>query len=270
MGQKSILLTLRKNRNSNLSSLQYKNFIYPVIFLRHLKKLFYQKKIFLVNSSFNISGNQTVLDLQLFFQTVKINKFKRNILFSKRKTSKFQKVLNLYSEVLSFLKTNLIFLKVINFNKYIDKPVFLKLFFKFKKYHNTLFPRRFNFFIDFIKISVLFLYSRINIHFYIEILGKILKILPKRRHNLFLSFVELFFNTLITDFQKVYTATLRGVKLMLSGRIAAKPRAKFKYFQVGKIPSQSIDANIQFSKLHVYTFYGVFGLKIWTYRLEKK
>ena len=269
MGQKSILLTLRKNKNSNLANLQYKNFIYPIIFLRYLKKLFHQKKIFLINSSFNIAGNQTVLSLQLFFQTVRINKFKRNILFFKKKASKFPKFLNMYSELLAFLKTNLIFLKVINFNKYINKSAFLRLFSKFKKYHNTLFPRRFNFFIDFIKISVLFLYSKINAHFYLEILGQIFKILPKRRHNLFFSFVELFFSTLITDFQQLNTITLNGVKFMLCGRITAKPRAKFKYFQVGKIPAQSIDANIQFSKLHVYTFYGVFGLKIWTYRSEK-
>ena len=268
MGQKSILLTLRKNKNSNLVSLQYKNFIYPIVFLKYLKKLFHQKKIFLINSSFNLVGNQTVLSLQLFFQTVRINKFKRNILFSKKKIIKFQKFLNIHSEIFSFLKTNLIFLNVVNFNKYIDKSVFLRLFFKFKKYHNILFPRRFNFFIDFIKISVLFLYSKVNVQFYIEILGQIFKILPKRRHNLFLSFVELFFNTLIMDFQQFNVMSLNGIKFMLCGRITAKPRAKFKYFQVGKIPAQSIEANIQFSKLHVYTFYGVFGLKIWTYRSE--
>ena len=269
MGQKSNLLTLRKIKNSNLVSLQYKNFIYPVNFLRHLKRLFYQKKIFLVKSSFNISGNQTVLCLQLFFQTVKINKFRRNILFVKKKVSQFPKFLNIHSKILSFLKTNLIFLKIVNCNKYISKPIFLRLFFKFKKYHNTLFPRRFKFFIDFIKISVLFLYSKINLQFYIEIIGQIFKILPKRRHNLFLAFIELFFNTLITDFKRFDIITLNGVKFMLCGRITAKPRAKFKYFQIGRIPVQSIDSNIQFSKLHIHTFYGVFGLKIWTYQLEK-
>ena len=267
MGQKSNLLTLRKNKNLNLLNLQNKNFIYPITFLKLLKKLFNQKKIFLVNSSFNILGNQIILNLHLFFRTVKITKFKRNTLFSRKKESKYKNFLNTYSKILSFLKANSITLTITNFNKYLDKFLFQKLFFQFKKYHTTIFPRRFNFFIDFIKISILFFYSKINLNFYTEIIGQIFKILPKRRHNLFFSFVHLFFKKLIYDFQQLHKGSLKGVKFMICGRIAAKPRAKFKYFQIGTIPSQTIESNVEFSKVHVYTLYGVFGFKIWTYRL---
>jgi hypothetical protein len=269
MGQKSNILTLNKNKQSiTLYNLGYNNFLYGINFLKNFKKSLEHKKIFLSKSSFNILGNQLVLNLDLFFRTVKINNFRRNIL-SLKKNQVFSKSIfsNIFSKIFPNLKVNLIILSVKTLNIDFDKNLFLKLFSKFKRFHNTLFPRRFNFFIDFLKISTLFFFSKVNLKFYIEIIGQIFKILPKRRHNFFLSFIEQFFRVLIYDFKMVENSNLRGVKFMISGRIQAKPRAKFKYFQLGQIPMQSVEKNIDFSKIHVYTFYGVFGLKIWTYRV---
>jgi hypothetical protein len=272
MGQKANLLTLRKKKEFNFINIRNKDFLYTNNFLCNLKKLFDQKKIFLANSALNILGNQTHFVLDLFFRTAKLNRFKRKILFFKKinqtktivKSNIFSK---LYLKTLNRLKTNLIIINVNNLNKYYNKKIFLKLFFKFKRFHNALFPRRFNFFIDFLKITILFIYSKINLRFYTEIIGQIFKILPKRRHNFFFLFVEQFFKELIYEIKLTNNLNLKGVKFMLSGRIQAKPRAKFKYFQLGKIPMQSINSNIDFSKLHVYTIYGVFGLKIWIYRI---
>jgi hypothetical protein len=266
MGQKSNLLSLRKNKNFNLINLQPKNVLYSNIFLQNLKKLFFQKKIFLVNCSLNLIGNQAVLNLYLFYRTVKINSFKGKLIAAKKKEKKTNVFSALYERVLKQFKSNLIILSVTNLNKQYEKTVFLKLFSKFKQFHNTLFPRRFNFFIDFLKVTSLFLTSKINLTFYTETIGQIFKILPKRRHNFFFSFMEQFFRVLINDIKLVKNENIKGVKFMLSGRIQAKPRAKFKYFQVGNIPMQSISENVEFSKLHIFTVYGVFGLKIWTYK----
>lgn len=267
MGQKSNLLTIRKKKSLSLINLQYKNVFYPLFFLKYLKQLFDKKKIFVSNSSFSILGNQIFLTVDLFFRTVKINKFKRNIVFLKQKLVKNLIISRLYHKILSFLKANLLIISIKNLNTFSNKQLFLKLFYKFKKFHITLFPRRFNFFIDFIKISVLFLYSKVNLNFYLEVLGQIFKILPKRRHNLFFTFLKQYFEILIYNIEINEKMSLKGIKFMISGRIMAKSRAKFKYFQIGKIPLQSIDSNIDFSKLHVYTFYGVFGLKLWTHRV---
>lgn len=266
MGQKSNLLSLRKNKNFNLINLQPKNVLYSNIFLQNLKKLFFQKKIFLVNSSLNLLGNQVALNLYIFYRTVKINSFKRKLIASKKHEKKTNAFSLLYDRILNKFKSNLIVLSVTNLNKQYEKKVFLKLFSKFKQFHNTLFPRRFNFFIDFLKVTSLFLTSKINLAFYTETIGQIFKILPKRRHNFFFSFMEQFFRVLINDIEIINNQNLKGIKFMLSGRIQAKPRAKFKYFQVGNIPMQSISENIEFSKLHIFTVYGVFGLKIWTYK----
>lgn len=269
MGQKANLLTLKKKSKLNLINLQYSNFLYANIFLIFLKKLFDKKKIFLINSSLNLLGSQFVLNLNLFFRTVKINKFKKKI--KKSKKNKLNNTLlrksiiaKIYSKTLIYFKTNLIILAVLNLNKYYNKIIFLKLFFKFKRFHTRIFPRRFNFFIDFLKLSVLFVNSKINLHFYTQIIGEIFKILPKRRHNFFFLFVEQYFKILLTEIKNL---SFKGIKLMLSGRIQAKPRAKFKFFQLGKVPLQTFSVNTDFAKTHVYTVYGVFGLKIWIYKI---
>ncbi len=271
MGQKSNLLTLRKKKHSNFLNLQAKDFIYGDEFLKNLKKLFYIKSCFLVNSSLNILGNKTFLVLSIFFSTNKINMYKKKTYFlkTKKKNKNFTENLllsKLYKKIVNKLCTNLIFISVKNLNIQQSKPNFLILFSKFRKYHSTLFPRRFNFFIDFLKISILFVESKINIQFYLEILGRVFKILPKRRHNFFLVFIQQLFKFFINDYNIKNSLSLKGVKFMISGRIQAKPRAKFKYFQLGKTPTQSISLDVDFSKQHIYTIYGVFGLKIWTFR----
>lgn len=271
MGQKSNLLTLRKKKNLNLLNFKATNFLYGDEFLKNIKKVFSIRNCFLVNSSLNILGNKTLLVLNIFFSTSKINSYKKKAYISKKKihTKSFsEKVLlaKFYQNLLHKLRTNLIFVSIKNLNTQQDKVGFLSLFSKFKKYHATLFPRRFNFFIDFLKISILFLEAKVNIDFYLEILGRVLKILPKRRHNFFLVFIQQIFKSLINDYNVKNILGLKGVKFMISGRIQAKPRAKFKYFQLGKTPTQSISLNVDFSKRHVYTIYGVFGLKLWTFR----
>ena len=266
MGQKANLLTLRKtSEQATSNNLKYTNFLYGIMFLKTLKKLFDYKKLFLSKSSLNVFGNQVTLNLDIFFKTASINTFRQNIGITKKKTKNFFS--SIYFKILKKLKTNLIILSVKNLNKYVDKKLFLIFFSKFKKFQSSLFPRRFNFFIDFIKLSILFFLSSISLIYYIEIIGQIFKILPKRRHNYFLSFIQQIFYVLIYDFKNYNNSNLKGVKLMLSGRIQAKPRAKFKYFQIGILPLQTINARIDFSKTHIYTFYGVFGLKVWVYRI---
>ena len=271
MGQKSNLLTLRKKKHSNFLNLQAKDFIYGNKFLKSLKKLFYLRSCFLVNSSLNILSNKTFLVLNILFSTSKINMYKKKTYFLKikKKNKSIEDnllLLKLYKKILNKLGTNLIFISVRNLNIQQNKSKFLNLFSKFKKYHSTLFPRRFNFFIDFLKISILFLEAKVNIQFYLETLGRVFKILPKRRHNFFLVFIQQMFKFFINESNIENSLSLKGVKFMISGRIQAKPRAKFKYFQLGKTPTQSISLNVDFSKQHVYTIYGVFGLKIWTFR----
>jgi ribosomal protein S3 len=60
--------------------------------------------------------------------------------------------------------------------------------------------------------------------------------------------------------------SVSGIKLLISGRLKGKPRSSTSCIQVGSIPSQSLDKNVNFSKIHVYTLYGAFGFKIWVHK----
>lgn len=275
MGQKSNLITLRKKKKTSLLNFKYNDFLYGHDFLKGLSRLFFKKKIFLTDSSLNLIGNQSILTLELFFRTAKLNRFKRkikftNIFLGQKKCSSIRALSKLYYKALFRVKTNLIVLNIVNLNKKPRKKLFKVLFYKFKRFHYSIFPRRFNFFIDFLKISALFFNGKIKLDFFTITIGQIFKILPKKRHNFFLLFIQQLFKSLIVDRIITNKKRPRGVKLMLSGRIQAKPRAKFKYFQLGSVPMQLIDLDVDFSKTHINTIYGVFGLKIWVYRLKSK
>ena len=50
---------------------------------------------------------------------------------------------------------------------------------------------------------------------------------------------------------------------MINGKLKGKLRASSLKILVGKIGTQTISSEIDFSKVHVYTIYGCFGIKIW-------
>lgn len=272
MGQKNNVLTLRKYNNSiNFLGTNSKSLMSSFYFLIFLKKVFEKKKIFLTNSILNFSGNQSILNLYLFFRAQKIKIYKR-------KRKRIQKNLKkkvfslLWYKNLNFLKINFIVLVFTNLTKNFKKTkhyvqILCLLFKGFKNINKILFPRRFMFFIDFLQLTVLYIYTKINTNFYLYILSQIFKILLKKRHNRFVVFVNNLFKTIIFHSSVLKTKLkIKGVKFILSGRIGAKPRAKVKYFQVGSTPIQTIQKHITFSKIHIYTIYGIFGIKLWVYQ----
>ena len=131
-----------------------------------------------------------------------------------------------------------------------------------------MFIRRFNFFIDFLKMTALFLKSLVPLNVYVTFLGQIFKYLTKRYHNRFLSFLKSLFSSLISLSKlKSSENSILGIKCILKGRLRGKDRASVSNLKVGVIPLQSLDKKILFHKLHIYTIYGVYGFKVWLYRL---
>jgi ribosomal protein S3 len=98
-------------------------------------------------------------------------------------------------------------------------------------------------------------------------LGLIFKSLSKRQHTRYVSFIR---DTLkiLTETTTFLKNAVHGVKFLLSGRILGKQRSSSRLVLVGRLPLQTINKRIEFSSLHIYTLYGVFGLKTWVY-LEK-
>ena len=65
--------------------------------------------------------------------------------------------------------------------------------------------------------------------------------------------------------KKNYKFSLAGLKFLLSGRIRGKSRSSSTLIQLGNVPTQTIIKKIDFASSHVYTLYGVFGIKMWSY-----
>ncbi len=61
---------------------------------------------------------------------------------------------------------------------------------------------------------------------------------------------------------------VKGVKIMVSGRLDGNEIARREWLAKGKIPLQTLRSNIDFARVNAYTTYGVVGIKIWIYKGE--
>jgi ribosomal protein S3 len=81
-----------------------------------------------------------------------------------------------------------------------------------------------------------------------------------KRHNFFLIFVKRFLITLVAE--KNFS-NVSGVKFSIKGRFNGTPRARKRIYKSGKIPTQTIDSNINYYQTISYTPNGTFGVKVW-------
>jgi hypothetical protein len=278
MGQKSNLLTVRNGKsNLNLKKNNSKLFLYGFKFLELLNTLFLSKDILLTEKTFNITNNQCFYNLELFYRTKKVVTYKnkkktylKNTDSPKTIFSKPKSVLNLFLNEFKALHSNLFVFNFKVLNNFIDKNIVLQSFRVFRSFFYVLFNRRFNLFVDFLKMTFLLYIAKIPVSAYLFLLGQIFKVLPKKSHNRFLVFLELIFKFLLvkklSSKRNIFFSTIKGIKFIVNGKLRGKMRSSSKCISVGTIPIQSLKKNIEFSKTHVYTLYGAFGFQIWLYR----
>ena len=89
--------------------------------------------------------------------------------------------------------------------------------------------------------------------------SKIFSRLHKRKHSRFLIFIKTLFNFYVSkNFYK-------GFKLIINGKFGGKTMSSINSLMEGNISIQSLKKNIEYSKIHTYTPYGVYGIKLWVY-----
>lgn len=66
--------------------------------------------------------------------------------------------------------------------------------------------------------------------------------------------------------QQVEKAGAKGVKIILAGRLDGAEIARTEAFTKGKIPLQTLRADIDYSCGAAHTIYGTSGVKVWIYR----
>ena len=80
-----------------------------------------------------------------------------------------------------------------------------------------------------------------------------------KRHKFFLSFLKQSLTILSSSsFSKV-----KGVKIVIKGRLNGVPRAKQKIITVGDVPVQSISAKLDYSQITIHNSNGSYGIKVW-------
>lgn len=234
----------------------------------YLKKEFiktglFDKDIIVSDLNLNQLNNLTYLNLKTFSRTAKVIKYRRLLRSSKGKlnvkSTEVNKITKLFENRYDNknLNINNAVINIINLNTLIKSNDVEENFDTFKRFSNVLFSRGYNLFLDFVKLTALLNDKHINASTYLLILGQVFKNLNKKKHSNYIQFIRTIGDTLIE--KKV----IKGIKFSISGRILGKARASCVKVERGAIALNTINANNQFSKLHVYTIYGAYGLKLW-------
>jgi ribosomal protein S3 len=139
----------------------------------------------------------------------------------------------------------------INKNVQFLKSTQKKTFISFQKFKNTLFFKE--------GIELLF-----NVVYNINsanLLAKFIALQLKKikRHKFLLSFLKQTLTVLLNS----NLAKIKGVKIIVKGRLNGVPRAKHKIIIVGDLPIQTISAKLNYSQTTVHNFNGSYGIKVW-------
>lgn len=62
---------------------------------------------------------------------------------------------------------------------------------------------------------------------------------------------------------------VKGAKISVAGRLGGTEMARREWLKKGKVPLQTLRADIDYAYVNAYTTYGVIGVKVWVYKGEK-
>ncbi len=68
--------------------------------------------------------------------------------------------------------------------------------------------------------------------------------------------------------QRAQRANIKGIKIQISGRLNGAEIARSEWVREGRVPLQTLRANIDYSYRIAQTTYGVLGVKIWLFKGE--
>lgn len=238
--------------SSSLTKLGYSNLFIRKFFIENFFKVFFIRRNCIIKS-FHL-----IIDPRIKRLTIFISFFKMYVKAKKKRRRKRIKKFSKLSSILSNL------LNRYGFSAYFKRFCFKQLNKKPKrprKVHSLSRFFREVYFFPF--INLLRLMKKLP-HNNSLLLGKLISIFYKRLHrskkvNRFFFFLNKF---LLICFR---ATSLKGIKVILKGRLRGSSRSKTRVFKIGQIPLQTIVAKIDYSFIPIFTSYGVFGLKVWMY-----
>lgn len=195
--------------------------------------------------------------LPVFYRTKILLKYRKK--FKLYRTYEKNTVFQNYIKRILENKNLQIFMQFFCLNRVIDKKYIRQDYEFYKPYKNLLFVRNYNLWLDLIKTTNLLTLKVIGVESYLYLLSLLFRHLNKRKHNRFILFVSNLFEHIL----KVYPDKVKGLKLVISGRLQSKPRSSIVKIEKGTLNLTSKKSNLLLSQMHVYTLYGAFGLKLY-------
>jgi ribosomal protein S3 len=115
--------------------------------------------------------------------------------------------------------------------------------------------------IPFFKESIDLLFSSVYHKKSANLLAKLIAFQFKtvKRHNFFIAFLKQTLTMFInSNFSKV-----KGIKIIVKGRLNGAPRAKHKILTVGSVPVQTIVSSMDYAQSTCHNSNGSYGIKVW-------
>ena len=71
-----------------------------------------------------------------------------------------------------------------------------------------------------------------------------------------------------TALQRAQKENVNGIKIQVSGRLNGAEIARSEWIREGRVPLQTLRADIDYATTEANTIYGVLGIKVWLFRSE--
>jgi small subunit ribosomal protein S3 len=68
--------------------------------------------------------------------------------------------------------------------------------------------------------------------------------------------------------QKAQRANAQGIKVQVSGRLNGAEIARSEWVREGRVPLQTLRADIDYATKEANTTYGILGIKVWVFKGE--
>lgn len=69
--------------------------------------------------------------------------------------------------------------------------------------------------------------------------------------------------------QRAQKANISGIKIQISGRLNGAEIARKEWVREGRVPLQTLRADIDYAYTRAQTIYGILGIKVWLFKGEK-
>ncbi len=269
MGQKANPKSVRLSHYPEVFSidLAHKESSYLAYVKSYILQYFRQKGIFISKMSLVGDSTKLYLNLDVFFS--KRNRIKTKKL---RRAFKSQKGLKLNTSVgtnFGFIKFCQVLQQILGVRKVVLKIRKLEckmevnqLVTFWSSIKKALTFRRTPFASDLVQAAVLLLNNQATAHLFNTFLVLMFSRLTKRQHSRFFVFLKKFFKGILTHSQ-MFNGPILGIRLLISGKLSGKTRAQSFAVNVGQVPTQTLDCNIDYSYVPAFTMMGTFGFKLW-------